>query len=90
MRPTPNGVVRNLKTYSIWSRFSLLATTLLGAGFYQAFRQEGGSKFELLFSTPFASNDMARLRTQWGFEWGDNPGGSLNIMKGWDYYDSNY
>jgi hypothetical protein len=67
-----------------------LATSLFGAGTYQVFRQSGGSLWDWGNAPFLASNDQARFYTRMGWTWGDNPGDSLNIMKGWDYHDANY
>lgn len=67
-----------------------LATSLFGAGSYQVFFQRGGSVWGWGNAPLLASNDQARFYTRMGWNWGDNPGDSLNIMKGWDYYDKNY
>jgi hypothetical protein len=31
-------------------------------------------------------DSVTRNMTNSGFTWGDNPGDSINIMNGWDYY----
>lgn len=67
-----------------------LATSLFGAGTYQVFRQSGGSLWDWGNAPFLASNDQARFYTNLGFSWGDNPGDSRNIMRGWDYHNENY
>lgn len=67
-----------------------LSTTLFGAGTYQVFRQPGGSLWDWGNAPFLAFDNQARFYTRMGWTWGDNPGDSINIMKGWDYYDSNY
>lgn len=36
------------------------------------------------------SESAARNYTLKGGTWGDNPGDSINVMRGWEYYNDNY
>ncbi|MES1941793.1 hypothetical protein T5B8_16219 [Salinisphaera sp. T5B8] len=70
-----------------------LGKIVAGAGFYQAFMQVGGSKMQAMpgveimwisFGGSTLPNSVVRDLTKNGFGWGDNPGGSVNVMNGWD------
>ncbi|MDE0283558.1 MAG: polymorphic toxin type 44 domain-containing protein, partial [Gammaproteobacteria bacterium] len=74
-----------------------LETAMYGAGYYQTMRQGGGhlghfvSASVMMFYSAggyLLPDFISRRITRGGFTWGDNPGDSTNIMKGWDYYDS--
>ena len=74
-----------------------LEQSLYGAGFYQVVRQGGGSKINLSLSThlmlfthggSYMPNSITRVITNSGLTWGDNEGDSIDIMQGWDHYDS--
>lgn len=68
----------------------ILSTTLFSVGTYQVFRQPGGSLWGWGNAPFLGSDNQARFYTRMRWTSGDNPGDSINIMKGWDYYDSNY
>jgi hypothetical protein len=88
------GMVAAARGYS-------LSYTLMGAGVYQAFRQGGGSREGAIIGgvvwasqyvppnlygvSPGANRFISSSLTNAGFSWGDNPGDSSNIMKGWAY-----
>jgi len=74
-----------------------LAASMYGAGAYQVLKQGGGNSLEFAAATNLMAvtfggaalpNSQARNLTRGGFSWGDNPGDAINIMNGWDYYDS--
>ena len=76
-----------------------LGQTLSGAGLYQSVVQGGGSTSHAIGAAILVHqtgaglllpNSVARGLTEAGFTWGDNPGDSLNILKGWDFYANNY
>lgn len=71
-----------------------LSHTLGGAGFYQVHFQNGGSAANLSSvanMNPWGwTNVQAQSYTLSGGKWGDNPGDSLNIMNGWDYFHDYY
>ena len=67
-----------------------LPTTLVGAGGYQVFFQEGGSFGDFFTGGMTAAKAIYNIRaiTNNGFTWGDNPGDSIAIMQGWDYAEN--
>ena len=69
-----------------------LEEALYGAGYVQVNIQGGGSRAELqraarMFSTSLGgrlmSDSYTRSITLFGFTWGDNPGDSIDILRGW-------
>ncbi|TLS73581.1 hypothetical protein FE236_13050 [Mariprofundus erugo] len=76
-----------------------LETSLYGAGVYQVFKQGGGNPADLAVANAWMFNSyggalipdsITRAVIRAGFSWGDNPGDSISIMNGWDYYNENY
>ncbi len=68
-----------------------LGYTLAGAGLYQVFSQKGGDKLEAIGTIPYGSglsNAEAQRKTEQGYQWGDNPGDSKDIMAGYLYHRS--
>jgi hypothetical protein len=72
-----------------------LEWSLYGAGVYQVLRQGGGNMSDLRAATNLLRltgggyllpDLVTRNMTNSGFTWGDNPGDSINIMNGWDFY----
>ena len=72
-----------------------LEGSMYGAGWYQVMKQGRGNKDDLATATIILQataggyslpDSVARQWTRSGFTWGDNPGDSINIMNGWDYY----
>ena len=68
---------------------------MYGAGANQVLRQGGGTPSYLYAATHLMwvtkggyllPDSASRSMTNSGFTWGDNPGDSINIMNGWDYY----
>ncbi|MDG9670783.1 FG-GAP-like repeat-containing protein [Hahella sp. CR1] len=74
-----------------------LEGSMYGAGLYQVTVQGGGNPTDLATATRLLSythggytlpDAVTRSMTNAGFTWGDNDGDAINIMNGWDYYDS--
>nr|KJZ10481.1 hypothetical protein TW77_07280 [Pseudoalteromonas rubra] len=72
-----------------------LEGSMFGAGANQVLRQGGGTPRQLHLAIPILAYSgggyllpdfVSRTATNFGFSWGDNPGDSINIMNGWDYY----
>ncbi len=66
-----------------------LSFSLHGAGQYQAWVQGGGALVQAILSDAMGYqnliNSAARELTNSGFNWGDNSGDSLDIMRGHDF-----
>lgn len=76
-----------------------LESSIVGAGAYQVFEQESGSRtqFYLAAMPYFLSSYGYLLPDSWtaygirnGLTAGDNQGDSLSIMEGWNYAKENY
>lgn len=74
-----------------------LESAMYGAGHYQITQQGGGNLGHFVSATNIMiytgggymfPDSFSRYMASKGFTWGDNPGDSINLMKGWDYYDS--
>lgn len=74
-----------------------LEGSMYGAGLNQVMRQGGGNPGDLMIATKILSQTLggyvlpdivSRKMTNAGFTWGDNVGDAINVMIGWDFYDS--